>query len=167
MKKHINELKGYENTKAYYTVDECGNIYGINDKKIWTREHDGYRTVKLRQIDGPDRCVSVHRLVAMAFVEGYQDGYQVNHIDENGLNNHYTNLEWCTGKYNMAYGTRIARITKANSRKVGQYTVAGELVKIWNSTHEAGRSGFDQGAVSRCAREGRTHKGFKWSYLND
>jgi hypothetical protein len=37
---------------------------------------------------------SVHRLVAKAFVPGYEDGKVVNHLDGNKLNNNPSNLEW-------------------------------------------------------------------------
>lgn len=36
----------------------------------------------------------LHRLVAMAFVQGFQEGLTVNHIDGNKLNNSPENLEW-------------------------------------------------------------------------
>ena len=51
------------------------------------------------------KTVSVHRLVAMAFVNNPNpDKYkEVNHIDENKLNNNADNLEWCTRSYNQKY----------------------------------------------------------------
>ena len=36
----------------------------------------------------------VHRAVACMFVEGYVDGYDVDHIDENIFNNNADNLRW-------------------------------------------------------------------------
>lgn len=51
------------------------------------------------------------------------------------------------------------------SKKVYQYTVDGELVKIWDSVNECGRNGYNFKSVSRCCLGNRkTHKGYKWSY---
>jgi hypothetical protein len=36
----------------------------------------------------------VHRLIGMAYVEGYSKELTINHIDGNKLNNHPSNLEW-------------------------------------------------------------------------
>jgi hypothetical protein len=36
---------------------------------------------------------------------------QINHKDENKLNNCADNLEWCTAKYNINYGTGKYRKT--------------------------------------------------------
>lgn len=47
--------------------------------------------------------VSVHRLVAIAFVDNPYGYTEVNHIDENKLNNCADNLEWCTRAYNQQY----------------------------------------------------------------
>lgn len=51
------------------------------------------------------------------------------------------------------------------SKQVYQYTLDGELVKIWPSTKECGRNGFRSGHISECCNgERKTHNGFKWSY---
>ena len=44
--------------------------------------------------DGKHRTWLVARLVALAWCDGYQKGYTVNHIDGNSLNNAANNLEW-------------------------------------------------------------------------
>lgn len=51
------------------------------------------------------------------------------------------------------------------SKKAYQYTIDGELIKIWNSQSECGRNGFDASAISACCKgKLKTHKGYKWSY---
>ena len=57
---------------------------------------------------------------------------------------------------------------KESSKKVYQYTLDGELIKIWDSTAECGRNGFCQSHVGACCRgERKTHKGFIWIYENE
>ncbi len=60
----------------------------------------GYFNVSLSHNNSWKTCV-VHRLVAFAFVEGYFDGAEVNHIDGVKTNNVYLNLEWVTTKENV------------------------------------------------------------------
>ena len=80
---------------------------------------EGYKFVSLK-IDGRVKQIYVHRLVAMAFVDGYDDGLVVNHKNENKADNRYTNLEWCTQKYNANYGTRNERMRNS-------------LVNVWRA----------------------------------
>ena len=58
--------------------------------------------VALRK-DGKQKKYFVHRLVAAAFIRPPKDNEIINHIDNNGLNNYYKNLEWCTQKENVAH----------------------------------------------------------------
>ena len=57
------------------------------------------------------------------------------------------------------------KIAEPQSKKVYQYTLDGELVKIWNSTMDCQRAGYSQGNVSACCSGERgTHKNYIWKY---
>lgn len=125
----------------------------------------GYLYVNLYK-DGVLKSYLVHRLVGMTFPDlvGWTEDakgrpfeeLEINHKDENKENNCVENLEWCNGKYNQTY---------SNGKAVYQCTPDGELVKVWPSTRECGRNGFNASHVAECCRgEHKTHKGFRWSY---
>ena len=44
----------------------------------------------------------VHRMVAITFIDGYEDGLVVNHIDGCRTNNRVDNLEWVTARANLS-----------------------------------------------------------------
>ncbi len=116
----------------------------------------------------------VHRLVALAFIPNDDPKHktQVNHINEIKTDNRACNLNWMTPKENVNWGTGQYRAVQKrklngyyNQKEVIQMTLDGEFVKIWPSTSEAGRNGFQQTSVSKCCRGVRNkHKGFKWKY---
>jgi hypothetical protein len=69
------------------------------------------------------------------------------------------NVEPCCFKCNQdMWGKEVAK-------KIYQYTLDNELVKVWDSTSECGRSGYNRCSVRDCCK-GRLkkHKGYKWSY---
>lgn len=177
------DVIGYE---GLYKISSLGRVkslkYGKEKILKLGKNNYGYLIVVLCK-EGTRRTCKVHRLVAIAFIPNPSNLPQVNHKDENPSNNKVENLEWCDATYNLNYGTRLQRIDykarTANtdykaiseklatklSRQVYQYTLEGNLVKIWQSTNECGRNGFNQGTVSACCRcKRKTHKGFIWSY---
>lgn len=99
----------------------------------------------------------ISRLVAIAFIPVPEhlkhipiDDLEVNHKDENTLNNCVENLEWCTHIENCNYGTRNKRITKnlmgkligaksPRSKQVAHYDKDGNLIEKYGSQREAGR----------------------------
>lgn len=75
-----------------------------------------YAQVYLR-VDGKQKWFYVHRLVAEAFIPNPNNLPQINHKDENKLNNCVENLEWCDAKYNINYGTAKQRVIEANKKR--------------------------------------------------
>ena len=112
------------------------------------------------------RKTLVHRFVAECFLPNPENLPCINHKDENKTNNCVENLEWCTHKYNLNYGTRNERIGETNSKKVLQYTLDGKFVKEWQSLREIERVlGFSHGNISNCCNgKQKSAYGFVWSY---
>ena len=130
---------------------------------------DGYLQVCLCK-DGKKKLFSVHRLVWEAFNGEIPEGMEVNHIDEDKTDNRLDNMNLLSHKANSDWGTRNKKISEKMtngklSKRVYQYTLDGVLVKIWSSTQECGRNGFNQANVGACCRgKLKQYKGFLWSY---
>jgi len=88
------DIEGYE---GHYLVKDAGEMASLKHggHRILrpTLNYNGYLVVNLYK-DGKRVTHYVHRLVAMAYCKGEEEGLTVNHIDENKLNNHASNLEW-------------------------------------------------------------------------
>lgn len=83
---------------------------------------NGYQKVVLYS-QGKRNEYSVHRLVALAFLDNPENKPQVNHIDGNKANNNLNNLEWCTVSENLvhAYAHGLTS-TKGNNSRVAKLT---------------------------------------------
>ena len=102
---------------GYYEVSNFGRVRSLdryvnnNGTMVLIKGHicltwiaAKYERVVLNK-DCKSHKASVHRLVAFAFVpnDDPQNKTDVNHKDENKLNNRADNLEWCTKSYNQKY----------------------------------------------------------------
>lgn len=96
----------------------------------------GYKYVNLYR-NGHMYSVKVHRLVAQAFIPNPNSYTQINHKDENKSNNHVSNLEWCTSSYNITYNNLPERVHKKQRRKIGAFTVSGDLILEFESVTSA------------------------------
>lgn len=101
MRKPINWLDGYELDSSGTIYSYCTGGFGRTDiPKIKATQlgNSGYEQIKIR-----NKWYSIHRLVAIHFVEGYFEGAVVDHIDGNKLNNDMNNLRWVTQKDNLSH----------------------------------------------------------------
>lgn len=100
-------------SKAVYIQNE-GNFDGGYIKHIkvknQTINRDGYMTSKLCYL-GKCRRLTIHRLVAKAFIPNPDNCTQVNHIDGNKMNNNIKNLEWVTAARNVQHAWETGLMT--------------------------------------------------------
>ena len=150
-----------------YEVYPDGKIWSYSRNK-WLKpitDKDGYQVVCLTDNEGKRKMYFVHRVVWESVTgEPIPEGMQINHRSEVKMENMISNLELMTPKQNINYGTGIQRCHKTQSKQVGAYK-DGKLVMTFQSTAEARRQGFNQGAVAACCRGAKnykTHKGFEW-----
>lgn len=105
----------------------------------------GYMYVAVSKNPNQFKSKRLHRLIAITFIPNPNNYSQINHIDENKLNNCVNNLEWCTGSYNMNYGHRKEKFFNSNknckslSKEVCQYSLEGKFIRIFPSAKEASR----------------------------
>ena len=84
----------YGRTKSFHN-GKSRIIKPSTDKK-------GYLRVNLCK-GGKKKLFQVHRLVALCFIPNPDSKPQINHRDGNKLNNHVSNLEWCTSSENIQH----------------------------------------------------------------
>ena len=93
--------------EGYYQISNLGQVKNINTGKILTGDTNniGYRRVTL--YTPIKKRFFVHRLVAIHFCPGMEEGLVVNHKDGNKLNNNADNLEWVTHSQNDKHAFQL------------------------------------------------------------
>ena len=180
MKEEWKEIPGYE---GLYEASSLGRIRSM-DKTIKTYNggsyiragmekkpcvnKSGYFRLNLCK-DGISKSCLVHRLVAKAFIPNGSNLPEVNHINENKLDNRIENLEWCSYQYNMNWGYHNENVGRTNGKPVVQFTIEETKVKEYYSSYEASRmTGITEQSINLCCLGRRQHAGgFRWKYAND
>ena len=161
------DIEGYE---GLYQVSNMGRVRSLRRNIILKIKigSNGYERVVL-SVNNIPKGYSIHRLVANTFIPNPDNYPIVNHKDENKTNNRVDNLEWCTQKYNVNYGTGIAKRTRSQSKKVLQFKTDGTFVKEWESTMSVQRNlGFGQSHIAQvCNGKRRIAYGYIWKYKNE
>lgn len=195
-RKFINEIEGFEECKGY-SVTTNGDVYSHfwRHDKIWeireeprrklkaTKDKKGYMKLRLSLVD-KKKSVSVHRLVALAFIPNPDNKLQVNHIDGNKENNNIDNLEWVTNdenhKHKLEHGLNVSKsgdehYTRIKYKNEGdhhackiiiQCDLYGNEIKEYVSVKSAGEIlGIDRTSISKALKGHiKTAGGFIWKY---
>lgn len=145
--------------RTIQTVD--GRVRKIKGKYLKGKINKGYYVVSL----GRKESVSLHRLVAMTFLDNPNNYQCINHIDGNKQNNKVNNLEWCDYSQNLihAYKHGLNPIPK----KVRQITKDGRVIRDWESASQCERElGFNHRKISKCCNgKAKTHRGYRWCFI--
>ena len=155
------KIEGFEN----YEVSNLGKVRNIKSGRMLKPHlnHNGYLKHHLYRHD-KQKELFLHRIIATAFIDNPGEKPQVNHIDENKLNNDLSNLEWCTGRENLVHGTRTKRVAEKLSKKVIQLDLNDSVLNEFESMGQAEReTGVPSGNISRCCNgERKSAGGYKW-----
>jgi len=99
--------------------------------------------------------ISVHRLVAQAFIPNPYNKPHINHKDGNPSNNRVDNLEWCTPIENNTYSINVLKHKSAIwlARNVSQYSALWEFIKSRTSMGEIRRAlWISEAKISDCCK---------------
>ena len=169
------DVVGYE---GLYQVSDCGEIKRVlfvNNKVRKPQEKilhqhtawNGRMLVDLYK-DGNRKRITVHRIVASAFIPNPNNLPQINHIDGNPKNNIVENLEWCDASYNMkhAYENGLnPRLKKYNDAR--KKPIIRDDGKIYDCAYSAAKDMNVSVNSIRGVLKGRNHtcKGYSFSYI--
>lgn len=175
--KDVQEYEGcyqISNLGRVRSLDRIDRIGRLKRGKVLAicNNGKGYQLVCLKK-DGNRKNKYIHRLVGIHFLNNPSNKPEINHLDEDKLNNKVDNLEWATQKENMNHGTCIARtqakvdhgaIGAKSRKKVIQYDKLGNEIKVWDGIVCAAKHiGCDPSLITMCIRGKRkSGYGFIW-----
>lgn len=84
----------------FWIYNQYGNRVILDSDRL-------YRGANIILPNGKEKLIQIHRLVATAFIPNPCKYPEVNHKDGNKSNNDVSNLEWCSGLYNIHEAYRL------------------------------------------------------------
>jgi len=138
-----------------YAISSDGLVKSPKGKILKTSiSNSGYIWIRIK-----NKGLFLHRALAFAFIEKCLGKDFINHIDGNKLNNHLSNLEWCTKSENTIHSYKlglkketVGSLFKGKSGSLhnrSKSVVCVEDGNIYGSMSEAERHyGLGQGSVS-------------------
>jgi len=186
MKEIWKDIPNYE---GYYQASNLGRIKSLEriiirrDKKSYLQKETILKQAKNKKKyyqvglskNFKHKTISVHRLVAQAFIPNPDNLPQVNHIDGHKENNCVDNLEWCDNLYNMQHSYKLGlrnnvlkSLIENNKTEVLQYDLEGNFIKKWNSMVDIENSLHicNQNVSKVCKGTRKKAGGFIWKYAN-
>lgn len=177
-----NEIWVVINNYPLYSISNLGNVKNnkTNLKLKIDHNKDGYCQVKL--YNPKSKTKTIHRLVALHFIENPENKQEVNHKDGNKLNNCVNNLEWVTKKENKAHADTTGLWVLSENHKqalqkglrekrgkiVYKYDLQMNLIETYSCTREAALlNDAKQANIVNCCngKKGyKTVKGFIYGY---
>lgn len=158
------EWKQYKN----YLVSSYGRVRHIkNNNLLKPSLACGYYKVRLSN-NGLAEDYLIHKLVWELFSDYDIPDYNtvIDHIDGNKLNNNINNLRKITLSENVK-AALYEQKTNSSAKRVGQYSLDGELLNVFASTRIAAEElNLDSSTISKvCRGKNKTHGGFIFKYI--
>lgn len=158
-------------------IGKTGRKYKRNGcvRKCFHDAKRGYMKAFLYK-NGQNYSMSIHRLVAMAFIHNPQLKPCINHKNGVHSDNRVENLEWVTYSENTVHsfkelGQKGGNFEKygslnSNSKKVNQFTLGMTFIKCWDSIIDAEKALKIKSSniVACCKLKVKTAGSFKWEY---
>lgn len=141
MQETVNrEFKKIKSLQFLYEVNEDGTIFrNVKSKKqskiILDMHHSksGYY-VTFVNIKGKVKRVMIHNVVAECWLGNKPEGMEIDHIDRNSRNNHYTNLRYVNHSQQMKNRILSDRIIKTATENITKYRQSIQIhTKIINT----------------------------------
>lgn len=167
-----------------YEISNHGRVKSLvemwRDKKPYGRElimsankvGKGYLGLQIKKNQEYKRF-TIHRLVALHFIPNPNGYKQINHKDGNKVNNHYSNLEWCSAEQNInhAFDTGLNKKVQLNdihrSMPVIKCDEYGNEIESYPSLIQVQRStGFKYPNIHHAIKNNSQSHGFFWKYKN-
>ena len=159
----------YEGKETDYSVSTEGEVRkDITNYILSQSSQQDYKFVGLF-IDGQQKRMRVHRMVAMTFIDNPDNKPYVNHINGNRYDNNVENLEWVTPSENTKHAVETGLMNSGRKRAVIQYSLNGEQMATFESASEAARqTGGSQSKITMCCkRQRQTANDYQWRYCDD
>jgi len=130
----MKSIPGFSN----YRINKLGTLNSlITGKDIkGVLDRDGYRTTKIISDEGTTKGMFFHRLVLLAFIGSSK--LPCDHIDENKLNNAFSNLRYLDHRENNRRSKKnklgVSNVTRTGKKFGVQFCIKGKVT--WFGTYE-------------------------------
>ena len=197
MKEIWKDIEGYEGLYQVSNFGKVRSLDRYNSRGCWIKgcileptNCKGYLQIVLF-LNGKKSYYYIHRIVAEAFLPNPDNKPEIDHIntdktdntvclnEDGSVNYEKTNLRWVSHTENMnnpltrkkqstRFKGKIGHNTPA-SKIIAQLDKNGKLLKVWLCAMDAVRQeGYTQEHISSCCKGTlKTHKGYKWQYIDD
>ena len=147
------QIKDFEN----YEISSLGRVYNTKTDRILKLTKKGGYIFTGLSANGKGKTISVHRLVALAFIENPENKPQVNHKDKNRSNNSVGNLEWITALENNLHRSKgVVQTTNQNIKVWRVDKETNDKLELYSSIYLAATWCFENGC-SQSIQNARTN----------
>lgn len=127
--------------EGFYEVSNLGRARNSKTGKLKPHNINNYGYARLQCYDKKRRQkIFIHKLVALLFVDGFEEGLVVNHKDGDKTNNIWSNLEWVSRSYNNSHAFESGARSYTQGKVLCKLTTSCGLELFFESVVACGKS---------------------------